>query len=80
MIYALMTSSSSHEFSCDSFVAQGISKLLPTYFEHTYFFYLYANTFEFVDMVNRINPDIVIAMRVERSLRRISEGRERPLD
>jgi alginate O-acetyltransferase complex protein AlgJ len=64
----------------DSFVAQGMSNLLPTHFEHTYFFYMYANTFEFVDMVNRINPDIVIEMRVERSLRRISEGMERPLD
>jgi alginate O-acetyltransferase complex protein AlgJ len=64
----------------DSFYAQGISNLLPTHFEHTYFFYLYANALEFVDLVDRLKPDIVIEMRVERSLCRISGGTERPLD
>jgi alginate O-acetyltransferase complex protein AlgJ len=55
----------------DSFYGQSIRQLLPTHFKTTYFFYMYAETFEIIDMIDRLNPDIVIEMRVERSLRHI---------
>jgi hypothetical protein len=57
----------------DSFYAQGIERLLPSHFEETYFFWMYASPEEVIDLVNRLNPDIVIEMRVERSLRHIPD-------
>jgi alginate O-acetyltransferase complex protein AlgJ len=58
----------------DSFYAQGMSNLIPTHFKDTYFFYAYANTFEVIDLADRFNPDVIIELRVERSLQRIPKN------
>jgi len=61
----------------DSFFEQGIQTLLPLHFEHTYLFWMYAEAFELMDMVERLKPDVVIEMRVERSLRLIPGQRQK---
>jgi hypothetical protein len=61
----------------DSFIGHGLASLLPTHFENTYLFFMYIETPDFEQLVDELNPDVVIEMRVERSMRFIpGRGRE----
>ncbi len=55
----------------DSFAGHGFTALLPSHFNKTYFFFMYIETADLEQLVEDLNPDIVIEMRVERSLRQI---------
>ncbi|HSR88222.1 MAG TPA: hypothetical protein VLL07_04660 [Pontiella sp.] len=53
----------------DSFAGHGPAALLPTHFNKSYLFWMYVETPDFKQLVDELKPDVVIEMRVERSLR-----------
>jgi alginate O-acetyltransferase complex protein AlgJ len=56
-------------FIYDSFAGHGPLNLLSAHFENAFMFWAYPDTPDFLELVDTLNPDVVVEMRVERSLR-----------
>ena len=63
-------------FIHDSYAGYGPLPLLRSHFGKTYSFWMYIETHDLIELAQMIKPDLVVELRVERSLRFIP-GQER---